>query len=567
MVCKVRYVNSAGIMRREIKGVDALANAFPSEWLLYVALNCYPRNQDPMEIDALVVIDDQILLLEIKDWNPKLTYQNDRWFVGGQPRGRSAVVQVTEKARKLKSVLGSEIPKIKDSLWIEPRVVLTGQATREHLHQSEKPYVWTLAEACSIANPATKRQLIHARRLSLFKLYQFEKDFDQVTGNTKIFQPLEEDWAGYRVTEEEVFRHPRGIWLDHRAERKGEPRLKALVRSWSFDQLPPGLNSGDRRRLIADRETKAFAHLTAVGSDLIERSRLLREIGHSPEEVLTHHFEVRALGQGWLTLDRYLEKARDDLSHPDRLLIATGLLNIVSELHHHLVSHRDLGPRSVWLSGPTSMALTGLMSCQIPDELSVVDWLTTLRGYAPDLPEEGGTKLPSTGRQRDVYLAGHLVGWILAGGDLGSPADLDSLPEEFSAFRPWLAKALNSNPVERFPDARTMTDEFTRLIESQGTGAFDQSLLDRHETPDIPYLRWPSARQLAGTPRCSVYVSVDPHGRELTVKIWNELVKWQPGLMLVYDEGSDGRQANADEPRQRRGRCSHDSAGAVQQTQ
>lgn len=532
MVCKVRYLNSAGIMPREIKGVDALAGAFPAEWLLYVALNCYPRNQDPMEIDALVVIEDQILLLEIKDWNPKLTHQNDRWYVGGQSRGRSAVIQVSEKARKLKSVLGSEIPKIKTSLWIEPRVVLTGQATREHLHESEKPFVWTLAEACSIAHSAIRTQLLKPRMISLIKLYQFEKDFDLVTGNTKIFQPLEADWSGYRVTEEEVFRHPRGVWLDHRAERKGEPRLKALVRSWSFDRLPPGLNSADRRRLIAERETKAFAHLTAVGSDLIERNRLLREIGHSPEEVLTHHFEVRALGQGWLTLDRYLEKARDDLSAADRLLIATGLLNIVSELHRHLVNHRDLGPRSVWLSGPTSMALTGLMSCQIPDELSVVDWLTTLRGYAPDLPEEGTTKLPSTGRQRDVYLVGRLVGWILAGGDLGSPADFQTLPEEFSVFRPWLAKALNPNPIERFPDAGTMTDDFTRLIESQGSAAFDQSLLDRHETSDIPYLRWPVTRQLPGTPRCTVYVSAGQDGREFTVKIWNGLAR---GLSAATD--------------------------------
>lgn len=532
MACKVRYLNSAGIMPREIKGVDALAQAFPPEWLLYVALNCYPRNQDPMEIDALVVIEDQILLLEIKDWNHKLTHQNDRWFVGGQSRGRSAVAQVAEKARKLKSVLGAEIPKIKGSLWIEPRVVLTGHATREHLHQSEKPYVWTLAEACSIANPATKRQLLQARRLSLIKLYQFERDFDQVTGNTKIFQPLEADWGGYRVTEEEVFRHPRGVWLDHRAERKGEPRLKALVRSWSFDQLPPGLNSGERRRLIADRETKAFAHLSAVGSDLIDRSRLLRDIGHSPEEVLTHHFEVRTLGQGWLTLDRYLEKARDDLSAADRLLVATGLLNIVKELHLHLVSHRDLGPRCVWLSGPASMALTGLMSCQIPEELSVVDWLTTLRGYAPDLPEEGATKLPSTGRQRDVYLVGHLVGWILAGGDLGSPADLRILPEEFSSFRPWLSMALDPNPIERFPDAVKMVDEFTRLIESQGTAAFDQSLLDRHDTSDIPYLRWPCARSLTSTSRCSVYVSTGQDGCEFTVKIWNGLAR---GLSAATD--------------------------------
>ncbi|MDM0065305.1 AAA domain-containing protein [Variovorax sp. J31P207] len=525
MACKVRYLNSAGIMPREIKGVDALAKAFPAEWLLYVALNCYPRNQDPMEIDALLVIEDQILVLEIKDWNPKLTYQNDRWFVGGQSRGRSAVLQVSEKARKLKSVLASEIPKIRDALWVEPRVVLTGQATREHLHHTEKAYVWTLAEACSITHTATRRQLLQSRRISLFKLYQFVDDFDQVLGNTKIFQPLEADWAGYRVTEEEVFRHPRGVWQDHRAERKGEPRLKALVRTWSFDSLPPTLNSGDRRRLIADRETKAFAHLTAVGSDLIERNAILREIGHSSDEILTNHFEVRALGQGWLTLDRYLEKARDDLSDVDRLLIATGLLNIVKELHYRLVSHRDLGPRSVWLSGPTSMALTGLMSCQIPEEMSVVDWLTTLRGYAPDLPEDGTAKLPSTGRQRDVYLAGYLVGWILASGPVGGTTGLDTLPDEFAFLRPWLAKALDSNPVERFPDAGTMTDEFTRLIESQTDLSFDQSLLDRHETPDIPYLRWPATRQLPGTARCSVYVSIGPDGRELTVKIWNGLAR------------------------------------------
>lgn len=532
MVCKVRYLNSAGIMPREIKGVDALAKAFPPEWLFYVALNCYPRNQDPMEIDALVVIEDQVLVLEIKDWNPKLTHQNDRWYVGGQSRGRSAVLQVSEKARKLKSVLASEIPKIKDALWIEPRVVLTGQATREHLHHTEKPYVWTLTEACSIGNTANRRQLLQPRRISLFKLYQFANDFDQVTGNTKIFQPLEADWAGHRIIEGDVFQHPRGVWQDHRAERRGEPRLKALVRTWSFDRLPPGLNSGDRRRLIADRETRAFAHLTAVGSDLIERNALLREIGQSSEEVLTNHFEVRALGHGWLTLDRYLEKARDDLASSDRLLIATGLLNIVSELHRRLVSHRDLGPRSVWLSGPTSIALTGLMSCQIPDELSVVDWMTTLRGYAPDLPEDGAAKLPSTGCQRDVYLAGYLVGWILAGGPIKSPADLDMLGEEFFAFRSWLGKALSPHPVDRFPDAGTMTDEFTRLIESQAAGHFDQSLLDRHETPDIPYLRWAVTRQLVGTPRCSVYVSTAPDGRELTVKIWNGLAR---GLSAATD--------------------------------
>lgn len=530
MATNVRYLNSAGIMPREIKGIDALARSFPPEWLLYVALNCYPRNQDPMEIDALLVIDDQILLLEIKDWNPKLTHKNDQWFVGGQSRGRSAVIGANEKAKKLKSVLRAEIPKIKSTLWIEPRVILTGQATAEHLHHSEKPYVWTLAQACSISSPAARGKLLEPRGPALIKLHQFASDFDQALGNTKIFQPLEADWAGYRITEADVFRHPKGVWQDHRAERKGESRLKALVRTWSFDHLPPGLNSGDQRRLIADRETKAFAHLTAVGSELISRNRLLREIAHSPDEILTNHFEIRALGQGALTLDRYLEKGRDDLSSSDRLLIATALLNIVSELHQRQVSHRDLGTRSVWLSGPTSMALTGLMSSQIPDEQSIVDWLTTLRGYAPDLPEDCSPAIPSTGFQRDIYHVGRLVAAVLSGGDCVTP-DLSALPEEFSPFQACLATAMNPDPEHRFSSATTMLDAFTRLIEARGNDSIDQSLLDRYETLDIPYLRWPLVRQLPANNRCAVYVS-GPEGHEVTVKIWNGIKR---GLSVATD--------------------------------
>ncbi|AOE92218.1 hypothetical protein [Ralstonia pseudosolanacearum] len=44
MACKVRYLNSAGIMPREIKGIDALSKAFPSNWLLYVSLKDSVQN-------------------------------------------------------------------------------------------------------------------------------------------------------------------------------------------------------------------------------------------------------------------------------------------------------------------------------------------------------------------------------------------------------------------------------------------------------------------------------------------------------------------------------------------
>jgi hypothetical protein len=38
MVCPVRYLSSAGIHRREIPGVGALAQAYSQDWLLYASL-------------------------------------------------------------------------------------------------------------------------------------------------------------------------------------------------------------------------------------------------------------------------------------------------------------------------------------------------------------------------------------------------------------------------------------------------------------------------------------------------------------------------------------------------
>lgn len=521
-------------MRREIKGIDALANALPADWLLYVALNCYPRGQDPMEIDALIVMDDRVLLLELKDWNGHLTYSNDRWFIGGQSRGRSAVILANEKAKKLKTVLCGEIPQIKNNLWVDARVVLTATSTSDQLHISEKPFVWTLTEACSIPDPIKKVKLLKPVRLGLIKLFQFEKDFDRVTGNVKIFQSLEADWSGYRIVEEDVFVHPRGMWRDHRAERKGESRLKAMVRTWSFDKLPAGLNSPDRRGLIAHRESKAFAHLSAIGSELVNRNLLLCEIGHPSEEILTHHFEVRAIAQGMLTLDRYLEKTRDDLSAGDRLLIATRFVNLVAQLHRCSIAHRDIGPRNVWVGGPTSIAMTGFMSCQLPDEESVVDWLTTLRGYSPDLPEDQPPNLPSTGRQRDVYLTAYLVAFVLIGNRpvVAGEGSLATLPTEFNCLEGWLRRALSLNPAHRFEDVATMENEFAELVESAKEPSLDQSLLDRFDTKIIPYQRWKTSINLPSNGSCTVYTTASEDEAECIVKVWNGIMR---GMSTAID--------------------------------
>lgn len=523
MVCRVRYLSSAGIMPREIKGVDALSKAFPPEWLFYVSLNCFPRNQSAMEIDAVVVTDDQVLLLEIKDWNGTLTCRGDRWFVGKAPRGRSAVAASEEKAKKLRSVIKSE-SLLAGAFRVEARVVFTGTADGAKLPGHEAARTLTLAEACCIGDPLKRQHYLPKGQLQLKKAHQLESEFDRIFNNAKLFQRSEMDWSGHAVTESDVFVHPRGVWQDHFAHRRSEPRLKAMVRTWSFDRLPVGLNSGETRKLVALRETNALAYLQDVGSDLIARDRVLREAIAPEEEISTDHFEVRHLGAGWKPLDRYLVHQDDDLRMQDRVVMTASLLNIVAQLHRVNVTHRDIGPRAVWIGSHSDVALTGFMSCQLPDKSSVMDWLSELRGYATFLPEDV-TGVPSSGRQRDVYACTYLAAHILTGRSLLNvhvDKFIASLPQELLILEGWFRRGLAQDPTARFVDAIALTEAFSALVESAAPDVFDATLLDRFETSIVPFTAWPPTAPGTTVGQKHTY-SHEKDGRVFMVKVWMSL--------------------------------------------
>jgi serine/threonine protein kinase len=524
MACRIRYLNSSGIHIREIPGVEALSQTFPSHWLLYASLQCYPARGFPIEIDVMVVMDDRVLLLEMKDWNGSLAFSGDQWFVNGQPRGRSAVDIVSLKGRKIKTILNQTIPGFSRYI-VDTRVVLTGTATKTALSAVEQEHVCSLQEACSIATPAGKSALLRPTTLHHKKAFQFEAEFERVTRNSRMWQPTEHVWDGYRVIEEDLVVHPRRVWREHRAERVRDSRFKALLRIWSFDQLPPGLNSPEHRRFIADREVRAIGHLNDVGSRLVREGGVLALIGEDKDEILTQHFDLRALPPDWRTLDRYLEMAREDLTAEDRMVIASALLNTVAELHTHGIVHRDLGFRCIWTGGPTKLAISGFMTCQIPNERSIADWCSVLRGYSAELPEDTVGAQSSTGKQRDVYSLGRLTYEILAGtpattNDRGETS-IGNLPQPFEGLSAHLRRATDQRPSARFSDAIEMADEFASQFEQVRGERPDQTALDRAETSDIPYVLWQPHRMLSEGGRISLYLHRDATtGEQLVVKVW-----------------------------------------------
>jgi serine/threonine protein kinase len=516
MVCRVRYLSSAGIHRREIPGIGALARAYSADWLLYASLQCFPRGELPIEMDAMVVMGDRILILELKDFDGKLTHNGDQW-IHNRRRFRSPVQGMTMKARKVKSFLQQHIPGF--PYLVDFRVVLTGTATKRNLAAAEQPSVWTLQEAISISTAAGRQALLSRTKLHSQKAFALETDFERITLNPKMFGPLEAEWDGYRVVDEDFVVHPDKIWREHRAEQISDPRFKALVRIWAFDKLPAGLNSPDRRRFIAGREMRAIGRLHELGSPLIERNAILAPVGEEKEEILTQHFELRRLTAGLTTLDRYLERASEDLETDDRITTAASLMEIVAELHAQGIAHRDLGPRSVWAATPTRIALGGLMTCQLPDEESLGDWTSVLRGHAGSLPEDTDKTLAGTAKQRDVYAVGRLAFQILT----GSPPPLDAaaaaamLPLTLPDIVAWFTRTIAPDAKSRYSDARVMADGFAAVVDRSLTDDVDQTLIDQHETSDSPYFLWPIKRKLKGT---TVYVGLGEDNEEIVIKTW-----------------------------------------------
>src|SRR5208337_1092506 len=118
---------------------------------MYVSLTAFPKNSSPIEIDVLLVMDDRIVLLELKEWKGTLTHKGDIWLLNDRYMGWSPVVLANEKAKKIKGIMKDQIPRLAHT-YVDSRVVLTATATNEHLAEHEKSYVLSPAEAKSLVH-------------------------------------------------------------------------------------------------------------------------------------------------------------------------------------------------------------------------------------------------------------------------------------------------------------------------------------------------------------------------------------------------------------------------------
>lgn len=522
MACKVHYLNSAGIHLREIKGIQALADHLPSHWLLYASLTCYPPRSSPLEIDAFLVTDDRVLLLELKDWNGELTAKGDRWVVNGRPRGRSPVGLLSEKARKVKGIITQRIPALA-KVYVDLRVVLTGSCTAAKLSADEQRYTWSLAEASTLGDPRAYGLLLDKATIPSVAPCSLVAQFDTMLGNPSLFRASQMNWDGYGISESDLFVHPRSLWREHGVQQFRDPRIKALLRRWALDSLPHELNSPETRRIVAEREARVIGLLREADSRLIADSAILQSSVGPPDEILTDHHEILALPPGWTTFRRYVEKNASTFELDQRLDLLAALAGAVAELHGQRIAHRDLAPTCIWMASPTRIALTGFMSAQVANDESVGDWLDMLRGYSAPLPEDRDTSLGGTAYERDVHQLAAIARELFARADGAGPF---ALPSGLDAV---LDKAAAHVPADRFANAIDFADALGAIV-SPPEPVIDQSRLDTYQVTTLPFFRWQASGDVSQNERCAAYPSRNDD-EPVFVKVWVAIRRGQSAAL------------------------------------
>ena len=81
-------------------GISLLAG-LPSHWFAYTNLDLAIATGASREIDVIIVAEDRILVIDLKDWKGPIESREGRWYNHGHDHGPSPVKKIGQNARDI----------------------------------------------------------------------------------------------------------------------------------------------------------------------------------------------------------------------------------------------------------------------------------------------------------------------------------------------------------------------------------------------------------------------------------------------------------------------------------
>lgn len=526
-----------GPHQREVKGIERLQQELASSWYAYTNLELATSPGEGREIDVVLITDDRIFVVDLKDWKGPIESQGGRWLNGGRDSGPSPVAKLSRNARDIFIQLQAHlrkhakaahhvVPKVQSMVVLTRTNELSGIAATEvanvmlidHFIESLKTRNRRTETFGAVHDHFAKTPLTsHEWKDQLSKFFNVGRG---------VFAPGRRDYGGFFATSDKpVFQHPNGIYSEFDASDERPSPTLGMLRLWDFTKAHAQFQTAEGRAEIAGREQAVFAYLRER-SDRCD-SLILNSRTRDPS-LGVNYWEVFDRRRRLLRLVDFAATELKELGKADRLELARQLLSALDALHLAEAAHLDFGAHSIWVQRPSTIRLSHLMASSYLQVSSLGDsryqFLST--GILPEdtFGEKGSHK------QRDVFLAGLAVHRLLFGkppvaGD-GYPPEWDMTVDEageFPELHGWLAKALDWDPRRRFANAGEALSDFISATVQHPTPAEVIEGLEQHRGEVSSqfqlFSRYPPIETLRDDDKRTIWRSKGEDGAVL-VKIW-----------------------------------------------
>lgn len=525
---------------RELAGIDRLAADLPDHWVAFTNLELAIGRGQGREIDIIMVIEDRILVVDLKDWRGPITSEGGYWK-NGAAVVRSPVEKILANRRevsiRLQPFLQDEAkrkgtnPSSADIPVVLGFVVLTSCKDRTGIAPTEQDSVYSIDPFIKMLRNKKERieQLggvspaFHSPGLASDAwLPILGKFFNVKTGPFRISY---RSYGSYKaLSDSYCYQHPLEVFSEYDVEDP-EARSTGLLRRWDFTKAEVHFQSEAGRREIAGRERTVVAWLNdrnvAFESAVFQPRDNDPELGVDYWEVFDRRRKLRRLIDDAATgFKQFTAETRTELA---RQILAQAKL-----LHDIGAAHLDIGTHSVWVELPATVRLSHLMAASFPDIPTLGErryqFLSSVR-----VPEQvlGVVSAPQV---RDVYQLGIVIhqlciGCLPAGATREEPGEWSDSVDPNHAWAhlyPWFSRALDLDPSNRFRSAGEMLLEFNKACSTERSVQSVLVGLERFRTLSSQfqlYKEFPPVGDMRDNPRTVAWES-SQNGHRVMVKLW-----------------------------------------------
>ena len=473
-------IGGEGLHKSELKAIDKFETVLQPSWYGYAGI-VLTDSQGSMEIDCLIITQDRILIVELKEWNGTLTSHDGKWFINGKPRGKSPYLIKREHAQRIRKILVNELSyELKGyEPHVEAHVVLCGSSTKDGLTLMEKEYVHSLDDFLQISNKY--EDIVQKTKFNhIFKSKEnpngYERPNAPDSNTRRIFEKffrgtkvkeLTYSYQDYVASSEFDFKHPEDLFKEYRSVNNDLKEI-GLLRRWNFDSLGGKYASKEIWENIVLREQRLRVHVEKLNESLTDflMNPLLRLGKDDVANDMSELYQLRATEKRLSNIITELKKY-DDQKIFD---LIRNILKPISDLHNLNICHRDLTTDNIWYSKASDKIIFSQFSSSFFEERGTIsDYRDKIKTQTISIPEEYYDDIKDPFRI-DVFSLGVICYFILSKGyNLKTDGDniplYIELPDYNNEINLWIETSLNITPTERYANAYEMLNEFNKIAQ------------------------------------------------------------------------------------------------------